>query len=76
MGGMARMSGIAHGVSAEPVFYDKDGIVHANEHNAVKPDPTTGTTVTGTTEKPVQYVSAYSSKYYIDKPASPEGTKL
>jgi hypothetical protein len=71
MGGMARMSGIAHGVSAEPVFYDKDGIVHANEHNAVKPD-----LITGTTEKPVQYVPAYSSKYYIDKPASPEGTKL
>lgn len=29
MGGTIRMSGIAHGIAAEPVFYDKKGIVRS-----------------------------------------------
>jgi hypothetical protein len=77
MSGTVRMSGIAHGVSIDPVVYDKDGIVRVNEHNAVSPDTitdTTESTIIKMGEKPVQYAPAYSSQYYSDSSATPQVT--
>ena len=44
MGGMVRMSGITAGTAAEPVVYDKDGIVYAKAKTA-KPQVSNAKTV-------------------------------